>query len=258
MKIKIVVIAHKPCLLPDGPLYQPLLVGGGEGEWLRDNTGEHISEKNPWYCELTGLYWAWKNLEAQAVGLVHYRRYFTTQAPTLFEQCFCQGKWKRILTQEEAEALLKQAPAVLPLKRDYFIESVGSHFAHAHGAQALDRMRGVIQDHSPGALSAWDTHLKGRKTHLCNMFLMRRNCFDAYAEWLFGLLFALEKRWQNAPKRIFGYLAERLLDVWLATNQIPYVETPAMFMERQNWLKKGLAFMARKYAFSTPSMRSGA
>ena len=44
--------------------------------YVGDDTGENISEKNPYYCELTGVYWAWKNLKADYIGLVHYRRQF--------------------------------------------------------------------------------------------------------------------------------------------------------------------------------------
>ncbi len=46
---------------------------------LTDMTGDNISEKNPIYCELTGLYWMWKNMIIRGAkedyyGLYQYRR----------------------------------------------------------------------------------------------------------------------------------------------------------------------------------------
>ena len=80
MSIKIIVAAHKKYWMPTDPVYLPVHVGA-EGKdsigYTPDNTGENISAKNPYFCELTGLYWAWKNLDADFIGLVHYRRYFT-------------------------------------------------------------------------------------------------------------------------------------------------------------------------------------
>ena len=82
-RIKILVAAHKadPNIRQD-EVYMPIHVGkslhpeldlGFQG----DNTGDNISEKNGSYCELTALYWAWKNLkDVEIIGLAHYRRYF--------------------------------------------------------------------------------------------------------------------------------------------------------------------------------------
>lgn len=78
--IKLIVATHKSYEMPqDDNLYIPLHVGKkGKKDlgYLGDDTGDNISEFNPYYCELTGVYWAWKNLDYDYLGLVHYRRYF--------------------------------------------------------------------------------------------------------------------------------------------------------------------------------------
>lgn len=78
MEIKVIIAAHKQYPMPDKDCYLPVQVGRAlhpDVGYIPDNTGDNISEKNPYYCELTGLYWAWKNLPADVIGLVHYRRY---------------------------------------------------------------------------------------------------------------------------------------------------------------------------------------
>ena len=78
-KIQILVTTHKKYEMPKESYYLPIHVGRDGKEsigYIGDNTGDNISLKNPYYCELTGVYWAWKNLEADYVGLVHYRRQF--------------------------------------------------------------------------------------------------------------------------------------------------------------------------------------
>ena len=79
MDIKILVATHKKYWMPEDDVYLPIHVGR-EGKadlgYVGDNTGDNISEKNANYCELTGLYWAWKNLKCDYIGLCHYRRYF--------------------------------------------------------------------------------------------------------------------------------------------------------------------------------------
>ncbi|MCC3238524.1 DUF4422 domain-containing protein, partial [Pediococcus acidilactici] len=83
MDIKIMVAAHKEFPMPkERELYLPVLVGAKRNykpriDYQRDDDGENISEKNPNYNELTAIYWAWKNLDADAVGLVHYRRFLS-------------------------------------------------------------------------------------------------------------------------------------------------------------------------------------
>ena len=103
--------------MPSDPVYLSVHVGAAGKKdigYTPDNTGENISTKNPNFCELTGLYWAWKNLDADYLGLVHYRRYFTRK-----EVHSVEGKKKQILTETEWTALLAQHSVIVPDKRNY-------------------------------------------------------------------------------------------------------------------------------------------
>ena len=65
MDIKIIVATHKKYWMPSDDIYLPVHVGKkGKTDlgYQGDDTGDNISDKNTNYCELTGLYWAWKNL----------------------------------------------------------------------------------------------------------------------------------------------------------------------------------------------------
>ena len=79
MKVNVIIATHKKYEMPKYKSYLPVHVGK-EGKddigFKGDNTGNNISKKNPYFCELTGIYWAWKNLKADYVGLAHYRRHF--------------------------------------------------------------------------------------------------------------------------------------------------------------------------------------
>ena len=130
--IKVIVAAHKKYQMPNEKMYIPVQVGAEGKEkiegYIQDNTGDNISSKNPYFCELTGLYWAWKNLDADFIGLVHYRRYFTNTNKIPKEE---NEKFKIVLTQNDAESILENADVILPKKRNYYIENLYSHVYRA-------------------------------------------------------------------------------------------------------------------------------
>ena len=90
---------------------------------------------------------------------------------------------------------------------------------------------------------------------------MKKEIFDSYCKWLFDILFELEKRldisdYSVNDARVFGFVAERLLDVWITQNSIAYKEIPYVFMENQNWIKKGGAFLKRKLNYKDEIAKS--
>lgn len=247
--IKIIVATHKKYEMPKDAMYLPVQVGA-QGKkplgYQRDNEGINISEKNANYCELTGLYWTWKNLKAEYLGLAHYRRHYTLKK--------YGNKWNRILTEEQLKPLLYENDIILPPKRNYFIETTYDQYVHAHHAADLDLTREILVENYPEYVKAFDDCMKSTKGHKFNMFIMKREYVDQYCEWLFDVLFELEKRldiseYSQNDARVFGFVSERLLDVWLNTNHRAYKEIPVMFMEKQNWIIKSINFLKRKFGY---------
>lgn len=246
-KVKIIVATHKPYTMPTDSMYVPVQVGA-EGKELigytPDNTGENISVKNANYCELTGLYWAWKNIHADYIGLAHYRRHFTMRGAK-------GDKWNRILTQTQLDSVLEQTDVILPTPRNYYVETNYSQYAHAHHAKDLDTTRTILAEKYPEYLDVYDKYMKRTVGHRFNMFIMEKKLLDSYCRWLFDVLFELERRldisqYKQNDARVFGFVSERLLDVWIETNHVPYKELPYLFMEKQNWIIKGANFLKRK------------
>ena len=247
MKVTVIVAAHKPYAMPSDPLYLPLHVGAEGKEpfgFTGDNTGENISAKNPTFCELTGLYWAWKNLDADYIGLAHYRRHFRGKGKGEPVDC--------VLTEAEAVRLLDGKDGLLPKKRKYYIETLYSHYAHTMHVEPLDITGKIIREKYPAYLPAFEDLKKRTSSHMFNMMVLRRDHLDAYCTWLFDILFELEKRVDAATfdafhARFFGRVSELLLDVWLSRQSLDLVEVPLIGMEKTNWIKKGGSFLLAKF-----------
>lgn len=244
--VKVIVASHKPYWMPTDALYIPVQVGA-EGKddlgFTPDNTGENISIKNPNYCELTGLYWAWKNLDCEYLGLAHYRRHFTVLRGT--------SDRRDVLTLDQAREQFANVDVLLPTPRNYWIETNYQQYVHAHHAEDLEETRKIIAEKYPEYIEKYDRVMKSTTGHRFNMFIMKKELSDAYCAWLFDILFELEKRldiseYSKNDQRVFGFVSERLLDVWLETNGIKYKNIPYIFLEKENWITKGVNFILRK------------
>ena len=238
-------MTHKDCVIADAPAIVPLMAGAALNErvpdrFLRDDIGDNISERNREFCELTGLYWAWKNYDARNIGLCHYRRYFASPSDR-----------RRLLAADEAEMLLRDCDIILPKPRRYVIETNQSQYMNAHHATDLFLTRVIIGERHPEYLKAFDRRMAMRSGHRFNMFIMSKALADDYCEWLFDILFELERRldisdYSEEDRRVFGYVAERLLDVWTDAMGLRARELSVIFPEGDPVPAKAASMIMRK------------
>ena len=239
---------HKKYQVPKDKMYLPIQVGA-EGKdkigYKGDNSKDNISQKNPFFCELTGLYWAWKNLDADYIGLVHYRRYFASK------KIDKKDLFNSVLTLNEADTIFKDVDIITPNKRKYYIENLYNHYKHTLHVEPLDITGKIIEEKYPEYLEEFEKLKKRTSAHMFNMFIMKKEKLDEYCKWLFDILFELEKRVDNKQydsfhARFYGRVSELLFDVWLNTKGYDYREVKVISMEKVNWWKKGTSFLKAK------------
>lgn len=244
-----IVATHKKAPMPGSPLYLPVHVGHqGSSEdygYQPDDEGENISAQNSSYCELTALYWAWKNVPDVDLGLSHYRRYFAGEA--------AGPNGSKVIGRDEADDVLNSHDIVLGRPRNYLIETVENHYRNGHHGEDLDVLRRVVGEHSPAMLPAYDRVFSGTSLSLYNMFLGRRDIVDAYASWVFPILHDVSSQIDNESRttyqqRTFGYLGERLLNVWVhgQADQLSVAYRRIVNSEGEPKLKKAVGFLKRK------------
>ena len=191
-----------------------VIIGVGEqrdcvGAVVTDGTGDNICEKNNSFCELTALYWIWKNVSCGYVGLEHYRRFFYSN-----KKIGC-----RILTKLQIEHILRQGKIILP-KPQRYEESVYEHYKKFHNISDLDICLRIIAEDFPEYIPDCDAVMKAKELSIANMFVMPKQMADNYCTWLFHVLFKAEKQIQLYGRdpyqaRVFGFLSERLFNIWL-------------------------------------------
>lgn len=216
------VIAHKEFNRPEQEGYKIVQVGAYRGHTMEnalyDDEGENISEKNLSYCELTGIYWVWKNCRDKYKGIVHYRRYF------------CRSiRKKNILTKRDVETKLKNYDMIVPFHRNLKMPVRKEYCVVSGFEKDLETVGDVIEEICPEYKSIYDWVLNQKKIYFSNMFIASEKVFDDYCNWLFPILFEVEKRvdltgYNDYQKRIFGFISERLLIVYIKYNKLKVFE----------------------------------
>lgn len=210
-RIKILVACHKEDQnIRQDDIYMPIQVGKALHPELDlgfqcDNTGDNISEKNGSYCELTALYWAWKNLkDVDYIGLCHYRRYFYLKDKRIFSNDKIILPYFKILPTNVMDNL-----SMWTSLEDCYI--------------LFDSIISLYPEYRKSVV---EYYLKGNAFSLCNMFIAPVEIFNSYCSFLFTVLGKIETKIKMYPftrqNRLIGYLAETLLGLWILHNHIPH------------------------------------
>ncbi|MDF2923202.1 MAG: hypothetical protein K0R57_2116 [Paenibacillaceae bacterium] len=238
--IKILISCHKDFDIPKSEIMLPIQVGAAISKkridnMLYDDDGQNISSKNLMYCELTAQYWAWKNLDSDYYGFCHYRRYFN-----FLDVIYKDDEWGNIIEDyidEDAiqlygfnDALIKNLvekyDIITTNRKDLRklpprFKSIYDQYEKACLLEIkdLECVMEIINDKYPEYIEAAKQHCFGHTTSFCNMYILKKDIFFSYCEWMFDILSEFEKRtdmsrYGQEALRTPGHLSERLFGIF--------------------------------------------
>ena len=261
--VKIYISSHKDAAYLKDEIFAPIQAGSALTSnkipgFLRDDSGDNISSENPKYCELTTQYWVWKNqLETDYVGFFHYRRYLAFKKNKKVADVW-GNIYEPVFTDEVADEYglepnliakgIEGFDIILPEKKDIRKmpgmgknnrqQFLGSGYLHERD---LDIMLAVLNEKYPEYSSFAQDYLAEHESYLNNMYIMRKEIFSAYCEWLFDILSECDKRinyenYSTEAIRTLGHLAERLLNIYIrrlsAQENLKIKELPTVYFEK--------------------------
>ncbi|MFT9424781.1 MAG: DUF4422 domain-containing protein [Acetobacter syzygii] len=226
-------------------------------DMIADDTGENISKKNPSYCEMTGVYWAWKNdRQSEYIGFMHYRRFLDFSSSAQKRDTTLGGTGiGRLdddflnncgLTRQNMAQVLAQCEGVIP--EPFNVKGIGyktleDQYRGTKGHHIKDFMaaKSVIHDLYPDDVVFFEKMASGSLLYPCNIFVFKRDLFLEYCAWVFPILEEVEKRidtsgYNQQEKRVIGYLSERLFTAFIlkirATHpHTRFKERPMVFIQ---------------------------
>lgn len=234
--ITIYVLTHKKFDSPDDDIYIPLLNGSAlqveDFGYLRDDTGENISNLNEYYAELTGQYWAWKNSTTEIIGFCHYRRYFA------------KNILLKILNYDDIKKILSTHDIILPnsirmgMTHKKEIEISYKDNNTGPKIEEYSKLRKIIEEYHPEYLNEYDQVLNDKEGYFFNMFICKKELADDYFEWLFDILDKIKdeidySQYPEGQKRVLGYFSERLINVYIKKHNLKIKEKPLLFIDRK-------------------------
>lgn len=229
---------HKPFAILETDIIKPVHVGCANAKYkpdvIGDDTGDNISAKNPYFCELTATYWLWKNCTDDIIGLQHYRRFFNFKN----KNTKTRNLAKYLYNREEVTAALQNCDIILP-KYIYKHTTAYKDYAKHHYAEDMNLALEIIRRKYPDMAATAQKTINENYLYFANMLIARKAVFDDYAAWLFDILFEVEKLIQPEvlkrdayQQRIYGFLSERLTAIYIAAHpELKVKEMPIVFYE---------------------------
>ena len=188
-----------------------------------DSFGESISDRNRFWSEITGLFWAHKNLRLpEYVGLCSYRRFFSgieSNRPLCLTTTENADRVISSINYQSLIEALKTSDIVLPVPYTYR-QSVKRVIERNYHSSDFKLLEYVISEKYPDFLPSFRRVLSGNSLPGHNMFVMHKSKFSNYCEWVFDVLLTLESLvdpsgYSIDKVRVFGYMHELLLSVYV-------------------------------------------
>lgn len=259
MKIKILVSHHKDGYIYTDSIFKPIHVGKVSSDVnlniVGDDEGENISELNPYYCELTATFWAWKNVQSDYKGICHYRRYFWHKNIFSISLILAAIKYRIKVFLNFSTFFLKRNSKIIYIpqlaidkscKNNYVSEFstwleadvtknlidiyclkparniVMTNYDHfsSVGEKYLKQLKQIIDENFEDYIFFFNLTMSSKELHYANMIIMKDDIFEEYSSFIFRVLeihYNLNnKDIQNGSyKRISGYMAELLTNTFI-------------------------------------------
>lgn len=239
-KIKIFAFYHDIKPLFKNELISPLLTGAFSKNFnfdgYRDNNGDNISSKNKLWAELTGQYWVLKNFipkhpNLEYIGFCHYRRFFdilNKKKQKAYKKIYWEDFSKKFDKNNNAEKIyekIKEYDIILPQSYTTKEDSIYEQYCTAHPKEAIDKLIKIVKRDYPEYVETMNETLFGKKIYYCLNFIMKKELFEEYFNWIYDILIKLEQEddleayYKKNPNynyiKIPAYLAERFINVWI-------------------------------------------
>lgn len=176
-------------------------------DMLTDCECENISVKNRQYCELTALYWIWKNVGEDIIGLAHYRRHF-----------ILPKRWKEIMLTNGIDVILPVPTFVYP--------NIETNYKERHDPKDWEYLMEYLEENNPEDYQMAKQVFSGSLYSPCNMFIMHRNVLDDLCSWMFPILDAVAAHGGIKDdaylNRYPGFISERLITLFFYKNSKKY------------------------------------